>query len=362
MTSSRRLLVYILHDESAESIRGINGLVKSLRSDPWALEVVWLSFISLAGEARQSAPLSALECIQDEVGAGNCVGPLDVGGGLSIFDTDANSNLRKNTANSKGDWAPFLVLLLGTDPGCGLGAALDTIKARRCGSRLAFVAEAVTPLSRASLTEAGFELIDIADGMTMPKSDSDSALSWDVVLAKAVSVFPYKFQDVPPWVARDSQQTSNILPNKDATVGPDCVAAGTPSPTVVSEVTRSNVAEMRLGNLFTADLGNLSTAGRLTRSGLFVYLVLNVVLMLISILISFLSVSLSFGVLAIGFWIFLIGMIKRAHDVGLSGWFILVPFLNVWLLIAPGQPADNVYGRNPRAEHGGRTRGQAVTH
>ena len=348
MTSSRRLLVYILHDESAESIRGINGLIKSLRSDPWALEVVWLSFISLAGEARQSVPLSEMDCIRDEVRAGTCVGALDVEGGFSIFDSDANSNLRKNTASSKGDWAPFLVLFLGTDPGCGLGIALDIIKARRCGSRLAFVAEAVTSLSRASLMEAGFELIDIGNGMTVPKSDSDSALSWDVVLAKAISVFPYKFQGVPPWVARDSQQPPITLPNKDTTVGPGPAAAGASTPTVEGVATRSDVARMRLDNLFTADLGSLSTDGRLTRSGLFVYLVLNVVLMAISLLISFLSVSLSFGVLTIGFWIFLIGMIKRAHDVGLSGWFILVPFWNVWLLIAPGQSADNRYGRNPR--------------
>lgn len=333
MTSSRRLPVYILHDESEESIRGINGLIKNLRSDPWALEVVWLSFISLAREARQNVPLSALECVQDEVRSATCVAALDVEGGLAIVDSDANSNLKKNTASSKGDWAPFLVLFLGTDPGSGLGAALDIIKARRCGSRQAFVAEAVTSLSRASLTEAGFELIDVANGMTVPKCDSDSALSWDVVLAKAISIFP---------------QPRIVIPDRQMTIGPGPAAAGASTPPVEGVATRSDVAEMRLDNLFTVDLGSLSTDGRLTRSGLFVYLVLYVVLMAISLLISFLSVGLSFGVLTFGFWIFLIGMIKRAHDVGLSGWFILVPFLNVWLLIAPGQQAENVYGRNPR--------------
>ena len=48
--------------------------------------------------------------------------------------------------------------------------------------------------------------------------------------------------------------------------------------------------------------------------------------------------------------------IKRAHDRGRSGWFILlflVPILNIWpmieLLFLPGTAGDNNYGPNPVA-------------
>ena len=34
--------------------------------------------------------------------------------------------------------------------------------------------------------------------------------------------------------------------------------------------------------------------------------------------------------------IFVLGLIKRAHDLGLSGWYILIPFFGFWLFFAPG--------------------------
>ncbi|NNE76290.1 MAG: DUF805 domain-containing protein [Pricia sp.] len=42
--------------------------------------------------------------------------------------------------------------------------------------------------------------------------------------------------------------------------------------------------------------------------------------------------------------------VRRMHDVGLSGWFILVPFYNLYLACSEGDLLDNQYGRNPKAE------------
>ena len=39
--------------------------------------------------------------------------------------------------------------------------------------------------------------------------------------------------------------------------------------------------------------------------------------------------------------------VRRIHDHGKSGWFILVPFYNLYLVIADGQPQPNLYGQVP---------------
>jgi len=36
--------------------------------------------------------------------------------------------------------------------------------------------------------------------------------------------------------------------------------------------------------------------------------------------------------------------IRRMHDLGKSGWFILVPVYNFILYVTPGNPAENQYG------------------
>jgi uncharacterized protein YegL len=346
MYSSRRLPVYVLHDGSADAHRGFPALVEGLRSDPYALETVWLSFISLAGSAKQTVPLTEIEAIGNVGAAEVAAGAPDLRGGLSLFESDVNANLRKTTATTKGDWRPILVLFLGANPQGDLSVGLEVINGRRCGYRLAFVGAAVSPLSRARLTDGGFDLIDVADGVVEPGPDWGSGRAWAEVLYKAITQ-PNDWRAAPapayplppPPVVFDSQVNQNAR----------SVADDTPSATERGDVSRPQITELKPGNLFTVDLGNLSTDGRLTRRGLFGYYVLNFVLMAIAAFISILSTGLAFGLLTIGFWIFLIGLIKRAHDVGLSGWFVLVPFLNLWLLFAPGQEGANKFGPNPRA-------------
>lgn len=346
MCASRRLLVYVLHDGSAEAIGGLAPLVDGLRCDPQALETVWLSFISLAGTAKQAVPLTEL-CSIGKVGAAEVeAGAPDLRGGLSLFECDVNANLGKTTATTQGDWRPILVLFLGANPQGDLSVGLEVINERRCGCRLAFVGAAVSPLSRARLTDGGFDVIDVADGVVAPGPEWGSGRAWSEVLYKAITQ-PYDWRAAPapayplppPPVVFDSQ-----VNQKAGSVDDD-----TPSVTEGGDISRPQSTELKPSNLFTADLGNLSTDGRLTRKGLFAYFILYFLLVAISALISFLSVRLSFGLITIGFWIFLIGLVKRAHDVGLSGWFSLVPFLNLWLLLAPGQVGPNRFGPDPRS-------------
>ena len=40
--------------------------------------------------------------------------------------------------------------------------------------------------------------------------------------------------------------------------------------------------------------------------------------------------------------------IRRMHDTGRSGWFILVPLYNLYLLITDSTPGENRFGPNPK--------------
>jgi uncharacterized membrane protein YhaH (DUF805 family) len=40
--------------------------------------------------------------------------------------------------------------------------------------------------------------------------------------------------------------------------------------------------------------------------------------------------------------------VRRMHDVGKSGWFLLIPFYNIVLLCTEGTQEDNEYGTNPK--------------
>lgn len=41
--------------------------------------------------------------------------------------------------------------------------------------------------------------------------------------------------------------------------------------------------------------------------------------------------------------------VRRMHDVGKSGWFILIPIYNLILSITEGDKGDNQYGPDPKA-------------
>ena len=42
--------------------------------------------------------------------------------------------------------------------------------------------------------------------------------------------------------------------------------------------------------------------------------------------------------------------VRRMHDVGKSGWFLLIPIYNFILAVTDGEKGENQYGADPKAE------------
>ncbi len=113
----RRLPIYFLLDVS-ESMAGENQvqleeglaqIVKKLRTDPHALETVWLSVIAFAGKVKQLAPLTELAMFSaPELPIG---GGTSLGAALNALMDDIDKNVAKNTATQKGDWKPIVFLM-----------------------------------------------------------------------------------------------------------------------------------------------------------------------------------------------------------------------------------------------------------
>jgi uncharacterized protein YegL len=118
----RRLPIYFLIDISESMVGdpieqvqdGMAAIVKELRTDPYALETVYISIIAFAGKARKLTPLVELY---------NFYPPkLPIGGGTSLGKAleflmkDISTSIQKTTLEAKGDWKPILFLFTDGSP------------------------------------------------------------------------------------------------------------------------------------------------------------------------------------------------------------------------------------------------------
>lgn len=120
--SQRRLPVYILLDcsesmigESIEAVqKGVNLLLKQLRSDPHALETAFVSIITFHATAQQIVPLSELSEVQTprlEVRPGTSLGAA-----FKLLRDCINREVKKTTTDRKGDYRPIVFLLTDGQP------------------------------------------------------------------------------------------------------------------------------------------------------------------------------------------------------------------------------------------------------
>lgn len=112
----RRLPVYFLIDVSesmvGEPIRqveeGLAAIIQSLKTDPYAIETVWVSIIVFAGQAKTIVPLQ--EIINFYPPRFPVGGGTSLGNGLGHLMYELRRNIVKTTYEQKGDWKPIIFL------------------------------------------------------------------------------------------------------------------------------------------------------------------------------------------------------------------------------------------------------------
>lgn len=122
--STRRLPVYILLDTSGsmrgEPIHSVNvglqSMFSALRQDPSALESVHVSIITFDLEAREYMPLTALDQIRFAEVAVPDSGATFMGAALELLIELVDRDVRKSSADDKGDWRPLLFIMTDGSP------------------------------------------------------------------------------------------------------------------------------------------------------------------------------------------------------------------------------------------------------
>ncbi|MBP1841676.1 DUF805 domain-containing protein [Formosa algae] len=93
--------------------------------------------------------------------------------------------------------------------------------------------------------------------------------------------------------------------------------------------------------------------GRARRKEYWMFFLFNII---ISYALLFLGILLESGLLSTlstiySLAVFLPGLavgVRRVHDVGKSGWYLLIPFYNIYLVCSDSEPGTNNWGDNPK--------------
>lgn len=112
----RRLPIYFLIDISESMVgepiqqveEGLATIIQSLKTDPNAIETVWVSIIVFAGQPKTIVPLQEITSFYPPkfpIGSGTSLSK-----GLGHLMFELRKNLVKTTAEQKGDWKPIVFL------------------------------------------------------------------------------------------------------------------------------------------------------------------------------------------------------------------------------------------------------------
>lgn len=120
----RRLPVYFLLDTSGsmngEPIQALNnairGMINTLRSDAQASESLWISIITFDREVNEVVSLTDLSSFQLPEIVCPQSGPTNTGKALEFLFEKVRTEVRKGSAEQKGDWRPLLFVFTDGKP------------------------------------------------------------------------------------------------------------------------------------------------------------------------------------------------------------------------------------------------------
>ena len=147
----RKLPIYLLldtsgsmHGEPIEAVKnGVDMLVSTLLSDPYALETAYLSVITFDSAAQQLVPLTELPKFQaPQLQAAGCTA---LGGALALLAQRIDTEVTTTTAEQKGDWRPLVFIMTDGKPTDDLQFGLEQFRQRKTGMVVACAAGQITP-------------------------------------------------------------------------------------------------------------------------------------------------------------------------------------------------------------------------
>ena len=142
----RKLPIYLLldtsgsmHGEPIEAVKnGVDMLVSTLLSDPYALETAYLSVITFDSAAQQLVPLTELPKFQaPQLQAAGCTA---LGGALALLAQRIDTEVTTTTAEQKGDWRPLVFIMTDGKPTDDLQFGLEQFRQRKTGMVVACAA------------------------------------------------------------------------------------------------------------------------------------------------------------------------------------------------------------------------------
>lgn len=202
----RRLPVYLLLDTSGsmtgdpiEAVKsGLQMLIASLRQDPYALETAYISVITFSSDAKQIVPLTELSQFQ----APNieATGTTAMGESLALLADCVQREVKKGTADQKGDWKPVVFMLSDGSPTDDLEKGIAALRTIRTG---AFVCCAAGQSADTTALKKISEIV-----VNLDTADSTSIKSFFKWVSSSISVSSQKveqgkkevagLEDLPP--------------------------------------------------------------------------------------------------------------------------------------------------------------------